>query len=92
MTDDVVLLRRYATEGCEAAFSELVERYLPLVCSNRQQSGPWVPWGGSVGSHLFMLHLAESFCCDRVEAPVPASSLFEPEDRGVRNIGVELIH
>src|SRR6185295_10189096 len=33
MSDDFVLLRSYAAEGCEAAFREVVERHLPLVYS-----------------------------------------------------------
>ena len=33
MLDDQLLLRRYATEGSEAAFRELVERHLNLVYS-----------------------------------------------------------
>lgn len=33
MTDDLQLLRRYASDGSEAAFRELVERYLDLVYS-----------------------------------------------------------
>ena len=33
MSDDLVLLRKYAAEGCEAAFREVVERHLPLVYS-----------------------------------------------------------
>src|SRR5438552_18974646 len=54
MTDDVVLLRRYATEGCEAAFSEVVELYLPLVSSAAlRQVGGDHQMAEDVAQHVF---------------------------------------
>jgi len=54
MTDDVRLLRRYSAEGCEAAFSELVERFLPLVYSAAlRQVGGNRQMAEDVAQHVF---------------------------------------
>src|SRR5437667_5962274 len=55
MTDDVALLRRYAAEGSEAAFTELVERYLPLVYSAAlRQVGGDRSAAEDVAQHVFI--------------------------------------
>jgi hypothetical protein len=53
MSDDIELLRRYAEEGSEEAFRELVSRHIDLVYSaaRRGESGP--SGVGGVGGNDF---------------------------------------
>ena len=52
---DVALLRRYAAEGSEAAFTQLVERYLPLVYSAAlRQVGGDRSAAEDVAQHVFI--------------------------------------
>jgi len=54
MTDDALLLRRYALEGSEPAFQELVQRHLPLVYSAaRRQVGGDVHLAEDIAQSVF---------------------------------------
>src|SRR5438309_294854 len=67
---------------CLLIYSVPQKPLIAFVGPGRQSDNPLKTENrGKLGSHLFLLHLAEIFCYDVFESQVPANSLFEPADR-----------
>lgn len=75
MTEDAESLRRYAEEGCEEAFAELVQRHLGLVyASALRRVGGDTRLAEAVAQQVFIEVAGRAVCGIEDGAPGPVSN------------------